>query len=336
MAGSDRWAFTVPLEGVPLLEHRSLFAEADSLGYTDAWSAEVDGTDALVPLAAAAGWSEKLRLGSAIANVFTRGPALLAMEATAVAEAAPGRFCLGIGTSSPAIVERWNGIPLERPLRRMRETVSFLRQAFAGEKVSMQGGSLNVRGFRLSRRPPQPVPIFIGALREKMLALAGAEADGVIINWLGPNDVAKVVPIAKEAAKAAGKDPDELEIACRVFVVHAADEATARGLAKFMITAYLTTPVYAAFHAWLGRGELLRPMSEAWRAGDRQEALKLVPDEVVDDILIFGDRRRVRDKIEAYRANGVTLPIVNIVPVSLDPAERGKMSVAAFRELTTP
>jgi len=145
-----------------------------------------------------------------------------------------------------------------------------------------------------------------------------------------------VVPIAKEAAKAAGKDPDKLEVACRVFVVHAADEATARGLAKFMITAYLTTPVYAAFHAWLGRGELLRPMSEAWKAGDRQEALNLVPDEVVDDILVFGDRRQVRDKIEAYRRNGVTLPIVNIVPVSLEPSERGKMSVAAFRELTTP
>ena len=333
---TDRWGITFPLEGVPLLEHREVLQEAERLGYTDAWTAEVDGTDAFVPLALAASWTSELRLGCAIANVFTRGPALLAMEAAAVAEAAPGRFCLGIGTSSPAIVERWNGVPLRRPLGRMRETLEFLRQAFAGEKVSVEGESLKTRGFRLSRRPTQPPPIFVGALRERMLALAGSKADGVIINWLAPGDVPKVVGVAKEAARAAGKDPEALEIACRIFVVTAADEATARGLARFMITAYLTTPVYAAFHQWLGRGELLKPMAEAWRAGDRQEALKLVPDEVIDDVLIFGDRRRVREKIEAYRQNGVTLPIVNIVPVSLDPAERAAMSLAAFRELTAP
>ena len=248
----------------------------------------------------------------------------------------PGRFCLGSGPSSPASGERWNGVPLRRPLGRMGETLEFLRQAFAGEKGSVEGESLKTRGFRLSRRPTQPPPIFVGALRERMLALAGSKADGVIINWLAPGDVPKVVGVAKEAARAAGKDPEALEIACRIFVVTAADEATARGLAGFMITASLTTPVYAAFHEWLGRGELLKPMAEAWRAGDRQEALKLVPDEVIDDVLIFGDRRRVKEKIEAYRQNGVTLPIVNIVPVSLDPAGRAAMSMAAFRELTAP
>ena len=234
---TDRWGITFPLEGVPLLEHREVLQEAERLGYTDAWTAEVDGTDAFVPLALAASWTSELRLGCAIANVFTRGPALLAMEAAAVAEAAPGRFCLGIGTSSPAIVERWNGVPLRRPLGRMRETLEFLRQAFAGEKVSVEGESVRVKGFRLSRRPAQPPPIFVGALRERMLALAGAKADGVIINWLAPGDVPKVVGVAKEAAQAAGKDPEALEIACRIFVVTAADEATARGLARFMITA---------------------------------------------------------------------------------------------------
>ncbi|MCH7522729.1 MAG: LLM class flavin-dependent oxidoreductase, partial [Chloroflexi bacterium] len=89
---TDRWGITFPLEGVPLLEHREVLQEAERLGYTDAWTAEVDGTDAFVPLALAASWTSELRLGCAIANVFTRGPALLAMEAAAVAEAAPGRF----------------------------------------------------------------------------------------------------------------------------------------------------------------------------------------------------------------------------------------------------
>jgi probable F420-dependent oxidoreductase len=333
---SNRWGLTFPLEGVALSQHREVLAEAERLGYTDAWTAEVDGTDAFLPLAMAAAWTQNLRLGSAIANVFTRGPALLAMEAATLAEAAPGRFCLGIGTSSPAIVERWNGVPLRRPLARMRETLAFLRQAFAGEKVSLEGESIRARGFRLSRRPEQPPPIFVGALRQQMLRLAGSEADGAIINWLAPADVPKVAAVAREAAQAAGKDPASLEIACRIFVLAAADEAAARGLARFMVTAYLTTPVYSAFHRWLGRGEALRPMTEAWQAGDRRAAVELVPDEVIDDLLVIGDRRQCLDKIEAYRRNGVTLPLLMIVPLSFDASERAAQSLAAFRELAPP
>src|SRR3970040_1881403 len=99
---TDRNGFTFPLEGVPLSEHRSVLQEAERLGYTDAWTAEVDGYDAFVPLALAAAWTENIRLGTAIANVFTRGPALPAMEGAPLADAAPGRFCLGSGSHSPA------------------------------------------------------------------------------------------------------------------------------------------------------------------------------------------------------------------------------------------
>ncbi|MEE8346176.1 MAG: LLM class F420-dependent oxidoreductase [Dehalococcoidia bacterium] len=332
---TDRYGLTFPLEGVPLLEHREVLQEAERLGYTDAWTLEVDGTDAFIPLALASTWTKELRLGCAIANVFTRGPALLAMEAAAISEAAPGRFCLGLGTSSPAIVERWNGVPLHRPLARMRETMDFLRQAFAGEKVSIKGDSVRASGFRLSRRPASP-PIYVAALRERMLALAGSAADGVIINWLSPNDVSKVVPVAKEAAKAAGKDPEALDIVCRIFVVVAADEETARGMARLMITGYLTTPMYSAFHRWLGRGDALRPMAEAWKAGDRRSAASLVPDEVIDDILVIGDRQRIQDKIEAYRRNGVTTPLIHLVPAAMNPADRAALSLAAFKELTAP
>lgn len=331
-----RWGLTFPLEGISLGDHRDVLQEMERLGYTDAWSAEVDGTDAFIPLALAAVWTKEMMLGTAIANVFTRGPALLAMEAAAMCETAPGRFMLGIGASSPAIVERWNGIPMRRPLTRVRDTLAFLRQAFAGEKVSLDGETIKARGFRMSRRPNPPPPVYVGALREKMLALGAAEADGVILNWLAPEDVPKCVAVAHEAAKAAGKDPAKVEVPCRIFVLAANDEATARGLARFMITAYLTTPVYSAFHAWLGRGEALRPMQEAWKAGERQEALKLVPDSVIDEVLVIGDRRQVRDKIEAYVANGVTVPVINIVPVALDPAGRRDLSLKAMRELVAP
>src|SRR5271170_3105203 len=94
------YGITVPLDGIPLSEHRECYEELVELGYTDAWSSEADGTDAFTHLALAAAWAPTLRLGTAIVPAHTRGPALLAQSAAALAEAAPGRFALGIGTSS--------------------------------------------------------------------------------------------------------------------------------------------------------------------------------------------------------------------------------------------
>ena len=124
----NRWGMTYPLEGISLSEHKEVLQAAEDLGYTDAWSAEVNANDAFTPLAAFAAWTKTTRLGCAIANIYTRTPTLLAQTASAVADLAPGRFCLGIGTSSPAIVENWNGARLEEPLKRMRETITFLRR----------------------------------------------------------------------------------------------------------------------------------------------------------------------------------------------------------------
>ena len=328
----QRWALTFPLDGVPLPAHREILREADALGYTDAWTMEVDGLDPFVPSALAIEWTDKLRVGTAIANIFTRGPAVLAQHAAAVGEIANGRFCLGIGTSSPAIVENWNGVELRKPLARMRATLAFLRTVFAGERASSE--ALGVRGFRLSRRFfGEPPPIFVAALQEKMLRLAGSSAEGVIINWLAPGDVPKVVGIAKEAAREAGRDPDALEVACRIFVIPTENEEIGRAIARRAVAGYFTTPVYGAFHAWLGRGEALRPMQEAWDAGDRKSATELVPDEVIDGVFVMGNRQACLEKIESYCTNGVTVPILAFLPTVLDPKELGERNIAAMREL---
>src|SRR5262249_48337492 len=130
---TGRWGLTYPLQGISLADHGPILREAEELGYTDAWSAEVDANDAFTPLAASAAWAPKSRLGCAIAGIYNRTPTLLAQTAAAVEELAPGRFVLGIGTSSPAIVERWNGVKLEQPMKRTRDTIAFLRQAWSGE-----------------------------------------------------------------------------------------------------------------------------------------------------------------------------------------------------------
>src|SRR6266568_3979763 len=130
-----RWGVTLPLDGVALPAHRELVEELPALGYADVWSAEVSGADAFTPLALAAAWSPALRLGTAIAPAATRGPALLAMSAAAMAEAAPGRFALGIGASSQTIVEQWNAASFEQPFRRTRDTLRFVRRGLAGREA---------------------------------------------------------------------------------------------------------------------------------------------------------------------------------------------------------
>ena len=147
----QRYGMTVPFDRVPLHEQRDWIVELADLGYTDLWSAESMGADAFTPLALASVWAPSLRLGTAIVPAFTRGPACMAQSAASMADAAPGRFALGIGTSSNVIVEGWNGIPFESPYQRTKDMIAFLRAAFSGEKVTMETPSFNVKGFRLGR-----------------------------------------------------------------------------------------------------------------------------------------------------------------------------------------
>src|SRR5579884_2369386 len=168
---APRYGMTLPFDDVPLHEHRPWIEELVSLGYTDVWTSEAGATDGFTPLAMAAAWDGGLRLGTAIVPAYTRGPALLAMSAAAMAEAAPGRFALGVGASSNVIVESWNGIPFEEPYRRTADVVEFLRRALAGEKVDMDCPSFSVKGFRLGRVPEVAPPILVAALLPGMLRL---------------------------------------------------------------------------------------------------------------------------------------------------------------------
>jgi probable F420-dependent oxidoreductase len=306
-----RWGITLPLTGVPLAAHRELVKELPSLGYTDAWSAETNGTDAFTPLALAAEWAPELRLGTAIVPVYTRGPGLLAMSAATIAELAPGRFVLGIGTSSPVIVENWNSGEFTEPFKRTRDTLRFLRASLAGEKVDETYPTFSVRKFRLERTPEQPPRIMLAALRPGMLRLAAREADGAITNWLSPGDVSTVRAELGSTA----------ELAARIFVCPTENAEAARSLGRLLISSYLTVPVYAAFHEWLGRGPALRAMHEAWAAGDRAGANAAIPDEVVDDLIVHGSPARCRERVSEYVAAGLDTPVLALLPTGDDPVE---------------
>ncbi|HEV7723194.1 MAG TPA: LLM class F420-dependent oxidoreductase [Iamia sp.] len=313
----QRYGMTIPFDGLPLHAQREAIVELADRGYTDVWSSEADGADAFTPLALASTWAPTLRLGSAIVPAYTRGPATLAQSVAALADAAPGRVAFGIGTSSNVIVERWNDIPFEEPYKKVRDTVRFLRTALTGEKVKESYDTFEVKGFKLGRVPEVQPKIMIAALREGMLRLAGREGDGAIINWLSAEDVRQVAPIVHEQG-------EDKEVVARIFVAPTTDAGTVRAMGRYAIAAYLNVPVYAAFHEWVGRGEVLAPMWTAWKAGDRKAALEAIPDEVVDQLIVHGSPAECRDHIARYVENGVTCPALAVLPFGLDPVQAAR------------
>ena len=311
---TQRHGITVPFAG-PLHSQRPRFTELVDLGYTDVWSAEADGFDGLTTLALASAWAPSLRLGTAVLPVYTRGPALLAQSAASLASAAPGRFVLGIGSSSDVIVGRWNAIAFDRPYQRVRDTIRFLRAALSGEKVTEDYDTFSVRGFRLGVRVDEPVPIFVAALREGMLRLAAREGDGAIINWLSARDAARVCGIVRSENPAA-------EAVARIFVLPTADREAAMATGRYLLAAYLNVPVYRAFHTWLGRSDALGEHWAQWEAGDRRGSLEKIPEQVVDELLVHGSPDQCRAHIRRFIDNGVTCPAPMVLPADgVDPFE---------------
>jgi probable F420-dependent oxidoreductase len=258
-----RLALTVPFSAIPLTELPPLVRRAEHAGYESLWSQEATELDGFTPLTVAALNTERMRLVTGIVSVYTRGPTLLAQSATALSELSSGRFVLGLGASSNVIVEQWNGIPFERPLTRVRETVDYLRRAFAGERVD--------GGFKLNPPPTHPIPIVLAALRDRMLRLAAERADGAFTNFLPESGVPQVV-------EAFGSP--EKELSCRFFSM-AGDDDEVLTTAKRIFVAYATVPVYTEFFRWLGWGDAVDRVVEAWNAGDRRRALELAPEQLV-------------------------------------------------------
>jgi probable F420-dependent oxidoreductase len=290
-----RWGLTVPFNGVALGEQAPLFAAAEAAGYDDLWSGETaNGHDGFTPLAVAATATERVRLVTGVVNPFTRGPGLLAQHAAALQQLSGGRFALGLGASSDVIVERFNGIGFARPLSRVREAVERLRPVLS---VPAERG---FGGLRLEHPVARPVPIILAALRSRMLALAAEIADGAFTNFLP-------VSGARTVADAFGA-PDK-ELACRFFWV-AQPEEDGLPVARSMLAAYGSVPVYTAFFGWLGFGEQVAPMAEAWHAGDRRRALELVPDALVREIFLFGEPAAARERLQAFAEGGITTFVV--------------------------
>jgi probable F420-dependent oxidoreductase len=290
----QRWGLTVPFTGVGLADNEQLYRRAEAAGYTDLWSGETNGPDGFSPLALGAAWTEKVRLGTGVVGVMQRGRALLAQEAAALADASRGRFALGIGASSDRIIEGWNGMPFEKPLTTMSERIDFLKTALSGERAD--------GGFKLERPPQEPVPIIVAALRGKMLRLAVEKGDGAFTNFLPLEGLPKVVEQLDGA-------PEGFELLCRFFCIPGEREQV-EPLARFMFSSYITVPVYENFYRWLGYGDRIDEMVEAWNAKDRERAAAAAPWELIEEMFIFGSPGEMRERLNAFVEGGITLPVI--------------------------
>ena len=267
------------------------YIELADLGYTDVWSAESDGADAFTPLALAAAWEPRLRLGTAIIPAFTRGAGVLAQSVAALADAAPGRFAFGIGTSANVIVERWNGVPFVEPYKRVRDMVRFLHDAFSGEKVTDATTRSRCKGFRLGVRPeirrrswwPRCARACCGSPAARPTAPSSTGCRPT--TW----------PRWRRSSHAAG-GADEGDRVPHLRVPVRGHRRGARGRAKFAIAAYLNVPVYAAFHEWLGRGDELGRCGRPGRPATARRPLAAIPDSVVDELIVHGSPDACRDQ----------------------------------------
>ncbi len=300
-----------PLQTLPIRDQREWVRELEDRGYQDLWAGESMDVDGFTPLALASQWSERMRLGCALFPVQTRGPAVMAMSAAALCDAAPGRIVMGIGSSSEYLVTQWNGIPYRKPYAYTRDMALFLRAALAGERVSHDYECFSVKGFQLRRKLEPPPPVLLGALRPGMMELASRVGDGVILNWILPDDLPRLLPHVRKHS------PDG-EVAVRIFAAPGGELSRVRAVARLWIAGYLSVPTYRAQQEWLGRAPQLAEMWRLWEAGDRGGAMAAVPDEITDGFFPAGPGEAVREYVERYFEAGVDTVIIGLLEEAVD------------------
>lgn len=309
---------TMPIDdGLGVPEYVRLARTAEDCGYDSVWAGEVAGPEVFSLLGVLAASTARVRLGTGIASVYPRSPALAAMGFATLASAAPGRILAGIGASSPMIVRDWHGRDFDAPLATVEGYVAALRRAWTGERVHVEHP--RTRGFRASLLPPEPPPIVLGAMNPKMLRLAGRIADGVFVTWCPPDEVAARLAHVREGEREAGREPGSVW-AMASYWAYAGDrtgEAMAR-MRRLMLQ-YAMVPTHR--DSFAGAFAELDRATELWFAGDRAGALALVPDEAVHRLCAVGGGADVAGRAADLRAAGIELPVLltpGAVPGDLD------------------
>jgi probable F420-dependent oxidoreductase len=308
---------------------------AEDQGYTDVWFADAGAPDALTIAAALACSIKQLRIGVAVTPVYTRTPAVLAATANTLGQLLPGRFVMGLGSSSQTIIEQWHGLTLDRPVARVRNTAIMVRAMLRGEKSAFDLDGLRSHGYRQAPTD-QPPPIYLAALRPRMIETAAEVGDGVIFNlWPAPA-LPRMLDHVQRGAERAGKDWRDIEIVNRAMVLVTTDEAAGRDKFRAAFAPYYATPVYNQFLAWAGFAEAASGVASGWSAKDRALTASALSDELVDQIAIIGSADACRARIKAGMLAGIHTQIIAPLAGASDAETEATFAAFASGEFELP
>jgi F420-dependent oxidoreductase-like protein len=289
---------------------------AEDLGYDSIWIPEAWAYEQFQLLTEIALATKRIKLATGIANVFSRSPGLLAMSAATLDEISEGRVILGLGTSGKAVVENFHGVPYEKPLTRLRETVGILRALWRGDRLSPEMSTLfDARHFKLEMQPLRPdMPIYIASLQERAVREIGRIADGWVPTFWPYKHLRDGIAWIEAAALEAGRDPARIDVAPFVAVVPMDDAAMARSLIKPLVSFYIggMGTYYHALFCRYGFKENADLVRDLYNSGDRKKAAAAVSDELIDAIAICGTPEHCREKLAEWRACGMGMALVNL------------------------
>ena len=325
----------LPISSQPNIGHFLEYAgAAESGGYDRVWLAETWGRDAVTVLATIAEHTDEIGLGSSILSVYSRSPALLGQTAATLHEGSGGRFRLGLGQSTPQLVEGWHGVPHSEPFRQLRETVEIVRQVLSGDVVEYDGPRFEVGGFRLRFDPPTPPPaIDVAAMGPKSMELAGRFADGCLTTMVTPGGLTASLDNIRTGADLGGRDPDDVRVTVELPCCALDDGDRARELARHHIAFYIGAMgvVYRDHLARQGYDAETEEIARLWADGQQDEAMAVISDELLDALAVAGTPDEARQQFRRWES----LETVDVVAV-LFPVRANRDEILATTEALAP
>lgn len=295
---------------------KDVAVRAESLGYDNIMLTELWGENSFVQLAELAHATEEIGLGTAIVNVYSRSPAVLAMTAVSLDRLSDGRFLLGTGVSTKKVIEDLHGMSFDRPVRRAHETIEVVKKFIAGdgERVNYDGELIDVADF-----PAQSasVPIYHAGLGPANRRVVGRLADGWLPHNIPISELDDAFELIADTAEESGRDPDDITVAPYLPTAASEDRDAARNTLRRHIAYYVSSGEGYRKAASMRFEEEVDRVNEAWRNGDRETAAEEVTEEMIDNLGVAGSPDEVRDRLQTLVEDTVTDRPIIVIP---DPA----------------
>jgi alkanesulfonate monooxygenase SsuD/methylene tetrahydromethanopterin reductase-like flavin-dependent oxidoreductase (luciferase family) len=280
----------------------------DSLWIPESW-----GRESFSSLGAISQITKNVRLGTSIIGIYSRTPAITAMAATTLDMLSGNRIVIGLGASTPAIVENWHGVHFDMPARRMKEYIELVRLMTQGEKVDYSGKFFKIKNFKMLHQPQRKhIPIFMAAVNKKMISITSDLADGILLYLRPFEELNKIAYELKQATK--GK---AFEIACSfICAVSNKEPQKARDRAAVTLAFYVAVgKYYSNFLAENGFKAEVQEIIEEYKKSGAETAAKFVSDKMLNSLAICGSSEECRESLSKFVSTGITLPILQFNPV---------------------